>query len=110
MAIKSGKLLDAEDATANAFHIFEWGNDSMWALQPIATSGGTAAYTIMGSNKPNASVEADFVEYRPTTATDVLIENAIDSGDFRFRYFAIKYTAGTATGTYDFWLEKKQDR
>lgn len=108
--IGAGKIIDGADATVDVLHQFTWGDDSMWALQPASASPGTSTYTILASIKTGVLVEADYFEYRPTTATNVDMTNAVDSESFRFRYFAIKYTAGTATGTYDFWLEKKEDR
>jgi hypothetical protein len=101
------------DASQDAFITLKYSIDSMFMLQPNITGGsnGTATYTIMASNiEEKPLVEANFEDYRPNTATDVPINTSVDATSFTGLYFAIKYTAGTATGVLNFWLVKKEDR
>ena len=97
------------DASLDLFFVKEFGDDSMWSLNPDVTSAvtGTGKYTILASNF--SQVEGEMVEYR-SLSTDVPIGYSIDSESFRFRYFAIKYTAGTATGVLNIYFEQTKDQ
>lgn len=103
--------LEDHDASNDVFLGLNFGSDSMWSLQPIFDGGGsagTATYTILAGNK--SKLEADMIEYRPTISTDVPIIEGVDSESFRYKFWGLKYTAGTATGVLNFWLEKKLDK
>lgn len=97
------------DASQDLFSSFEFGTDSMWSIQPDISSMtvGDAKYTILASNI--SADEADMIPYRSTTL-DEPISNALDSESFRFRYFAVKYTAGTATGSLTIHWQQKLDK
>ncbi len=97
------------DATQDKFVSFEFGSDSMWSIHPDISSvtPGTGKYTILAGNID--TLEVNMVPYR-TLSEDLSLSDPIDSESFRFRYFGIKYTAGTATGTLNIYLEQKIDK
>lgn len=100
---------DDHDADTDLFFSKEFGDDTMWSIHPdiSAVTPGDGAYTILASDISGA--EADMIEYRPLSFKDVLLSDGVDSESFRYRFFGIKYTAGTATGTLNMYLHQKKD-
>lgn len=100
---------DDHDASQDLFVAMEFGSDSMFSIHPDVSSVTVedAKYTILASNIDKT--EANMVPYRPDS-NNIPISEPSDSESFRFRYFAIKYVAGSATGTLNIYLVRKQDR
>ena len=97
------------DATQDKFVSFEFGADSMFSIHPDISSvtPGDGVYTILAGDIDTA--EANMIPYTPSSA-NIPLDEPCDSESFRFRYFGIKYVAGTATGTLNIYLEQKLDK
>ena len=98
------------DASQDLFLGTEFGDDSMWSIQPDIsglTVEGTGKYTIYASNV--SKNEAEMIPYRDLS-NNVAIGTSIDSESFRYRYWGIKYEAGTSEGVLNIYLERKQDK
>ena len=62
--------------------------------------GGTPTYSLLVCNFTGAG--SDFIAI--SDATNLSLTTAIKSDSFEFAYLALKYTANSATGTVQFYL------
>ncbi len=94
------------DAAVDAYSAIEFGNSSIFSIQPdlsAVVNPEAASYFKLGSNI--SDLVADMVPFKNFNL--VPLATIAEGQYFPFKYMAIQYKANTATGNITFYIERK---